>query len=520
MDQLPHKIIEKGISRRRFLAGGIAAGLIASTGYAEAQDRKIEIIFAEPHKDKKRISIRFKITDPNPNARYNVRAALQSPQTKDPQPIDVLHNGLEAKDYSMFFSTMGKDGKYSRDGTYYLILGAVTILNGKPFTIQNHVEIRLGEQPQKPEVKQKVTERRIEIIELVYDITHKILSYKFKIISTPALDKPYDVMAHIKPIGKDKWSHGSGYNDIDPKNLELSGGLSLPDEAPGKYTFLIIVTSGNIRIESEQRVIELKSPAKETKAEELKVLVVEVKPKEATIPSRGVPVGTTVDYHFDIKGGEPEFTIEINIISRNKQIEKLNDKGKSNSYGSYKKFNSPGSYTIDISVKDKNGKVGKATILVHVIQQVSQRFAVEFGPFMSAEEAEKVERQVNNAGHQTVRFRQDAGVKLYAILIERVPTAQEAQTLAAYLKEQGGLPAVLLGKEPNLTVRVRKQMELHTAVRLTEQLRAEGHSVRVTAEDAQTFIIRHGNFGSREEAEARGKELARLGLVNKIVKAK
>ena len=37
------------------------------------------------------------------------------------------------------------------------------------------------------------------------------------------------------------------------------------------------------------------------------------------------------------------------------------------------------------------------------------RFAVEFGPFLTGTEAERTERQLNQAGHQTVRFRQSNG---------------------------------------------------------------------------------------------------------------
>ena len=60
------------------------------------------------------------------------------------------------------------------------------------------------------------------------------------------------------------------------------------------------------------------------------------------------------------------------------------------------------------------------------------------------------------------------------------------------------------------------------ALPISESLRAKGHQVRVAAQpgEAQTFVIRHGNFASREEAEARGAELGRLGLQNHVVRAK
>jgi cell division septation protein DedD len=65
-------------------------------------------------------------------------------------------------------------------------------------------------------------------------------------------------------------------------------------------------------------------------------------------------------------------------------------------------------------------------------------------------------------------------------------------------------------------------MLLRAAVQLAENLRAKGHQVRVAAQpgEAQTFMIRHGNFASREEADAKGAELERLGLPNHVVRAK
>jgi hypothetical protein len=106
--------------------------------------------------------------------------------------------------------------------------------------------------------------------------------------------------------------------------------------------------------------------AQSPKTEELQVLVTEVKPREATVPSKGVPVGTTVDYTLGIRGGEPEFVIEIGITSPKMQIQTFTDKSKSGSYGAHTKFNSPGPYTINILVTDKNGKTGRATVPVYV----------------------------------------------------------------------------------------------------------------------------------------------------------
>jgi succinoglycan biosynthesis transport protein ExoP len=150
------------------------------------------------------------------------------------------------------------------------------------------------------------------------------------------------------------------------------------------------------------------------------------------------------------------------------------------------------------------------------------RFAVEFGPFLTAADAERTERQVNQAGYQTVRFRQQTGAALYAVLIGRESGAREAEVIVTTLREQGFPESVVLGAGDSLSVRVGEPLLLHGAVQLAEGLRAKGYQVRVAAQpgEAQTFVIRHGNFASREEADARGAELGRLGLRNHVVRAK
>ena len=150
------------------------------------------------------------------------------------------------------------------------------------------------------------------------------------------------------------------------------------------------------------------------------------------------------------------------------------------------------------------------------------RFAVEFGPFLTPVDAERTERQVNKVGYQTVRFRQQTGAGLYGVFVERLPGPREAQALVKTLGEQGFPEAMVLDTGETLSVRVGDARLLRGAVQLGESLRAKGYRVRVAAQpgEAQTFVIRHGNFGSREEAEARGGELTRLGLPNYVVRAK
>jgi uncharacterized protein involved in exopolysaccharide biosynthesis/Mrp family chromosome partitioning ATPase/cell division septation protein DedD len=150
------------------------------------------------------------------------------------------------------------------------------------------------------------------------------------------------------------------------------------------------------------------------------------------------------------------------------------------------------------------------------------RYAIEFGPFMTAPEAERVERQLSEAGYPTVRFRQQTGAALYAVLIEKLPSARDAQALVAALRQQGFADAFVVGEREPLSVQVGLPLPLRGAVQTAERLRASGHQVRVAAQpgEAVMFALRHGNFATSGEAEAKGQELMRLGLGNQVVRVK
>jgi uncharacterized protein involved in exopolysaccharide biosynthesis/Mrp family chromosome partitioning ATPase len=150
------------------------------------------------------------------------------------------------------------------------------------------------------------------------------------------------------------------------------------------------------------------------------------------------------------------------------------------------------------------------------------RFAIEFGPFMTAPEAERVERQLNEAGYPTVRFRQQTGAALYAVLIEKLPGARDAQALVASLRQQGFAEAFVVGEREPLSVQVGLPLPLRGAVQTAERLRASGYQVRVAVQpgEAVVFALRHGNFATLGEAEAKGQELMRLGLGNQVVRVK
>jgi hypothetical protein len=149
------------------------------------------------------------------------------------------------------------------------------------------------------------------------------------------------------------------------------------------------------------------------------------------------------------------------------------------------------------------------------------RFAVEFGPFVTTGDAERVERQLTQAGYQTARFRQQTGAGLYAVLLERTPPGRDPQSVVTALREQGFTDPSVVSADPPV-IRLGEPAPLRGAVDLAERARGLGHPVRVAAQpgEAVAYTIRHGNFVSRREAEAKAEELARLGLAHQVIQVR
>jgi len=65
-----------------------------------------------------------------------------------------------------------------------------------------------------------------------------------------------------------------------------------------------------------------------------------------------------------------------------------------------------------------------------------------------------------------------------------------------------------------VVVRIGEPRPLRGAVELADRLRKAGYRVRVAAQPGErvAYVIRHGSFATRDEAEARHRELARLSV--------
>jgi succinoglycan biosynthesis transport protein ExoP len=163
----------------------------------------------------------------------------------------------------------------------------------------------------------------------------------------------------------------------------------------------------------------------------------------------------------------------------------------------------------------------KAPAVAAAPPAAAPHFTLELGPFSTAAAAEVVERRLTEAGFQTVRSRPQTGPGVYAVLLERVPGAAEAQALVGALREQGFGEAVIVRPDPPV-IRVGEPLLLRRAVELAERLRAQGYQVRVAAQpgEATAYTIRHGNFPARPEAQARAEELGRLGLTPQVIQVR
>jgi cell division septation protein DedD len=149
-------------------------------------------------------------------------------------------------------------------------------------------------------------------------------------------------------------------------------------------------------------------------------------------------------------------------------------------------------------------------------EAIKAHYALDLGRFTLDRDAEWAEAQLNQAGFSTVRFREQAPGRLFTVSA-RPPVDSEAMPI-----EPGpqGLPT--LKPTEGAEVPIARALPLRSAVELAVTLRAAGYDVRVVAEADRTgqIRLRHGRFASRQEAEAVGREIARLGMPNEVVRVR
>jgi DedD protein len=156
----------------------------------------------------------------------------------------------------------------------------------------------------------------------------------------------------------------------------------------------------------------------------------------------------------------------------------------------------------------------------HSAAPASARYALALGSFPVAEDAERIEARLNQAGFSTVRFRQQAPARLFSVMIPQLRSAEDAQAVVERLRQEGFTQAVVLAVRDSLVVRVAQALPLRTAVQTAEQLRAAGHEANVSGEASRAgqITLRHGNFATQQEAEAVSRDIARLGVPNEVIK--
>jgi hypothetical protein len=149
----------------------------------------------------------------------------------------------------------------------------------------------------------------------------------------------------------------------------------------------------------------------------------------------------------------------------------------------------------------------------------SERFTIELGMLFTDADAERVERQLNEAGYQTVRFRQDPhGASAYTVVVEHARDSRETDTILSALRDAGLVGTVHRGAG-GFSVHADAALARRSAEVVARRLRAGGYGARVVAEPgtAATFVLRHGSYSTRRDAEQTSRALERLGLPNQVV---
>jgi cell division protein FtsN len=145
------------------------------------------------------------------------------------------------------------------------------------------------------------------------------------------------------------------------------------------------------------------------------------------------------------------------------------------------------------------------------------RYALESGPFQSAAAADRFEDRVSELGHATVRFRSQDTARLYVVAATGFASPGDAEQAARQLGR--GTVAEIDGE---VELVLERLPSLGDAIAATRVLRAQGLDVRVreAVTPVARYVVRYGQFASRADAEALGRELAGQGITSRVVKVR
>jgi hypothetical protein len=147
----------------------------------------------------------------------------------------------------------------------------------------------------------------------------------------------------------------------------------------------------------------------------------------------------------------------------------------------------------------------------------AERYALESGPFVPGEAADRLEGELNRLGHSTVRFRKEDTARLFVVTATGFASSDEARQAVRELGrgtviEEAGIAEIVLGRHPSLA----------EAVAVARPLRARGFEVRVNEAlvPSSQYHIRYGQFARRADAQAYREALARRGIGSRVVKVR
>jgi len=149
-------------------------------------------------------------------------------------------------------------------------------------------------------------------------------------------------------------------------------------------------------------------------------------------------------------------------------------------------------------------------------------FTLDFGPFVTARDAEEIEKRLNQLGAPTIRYRKRSASALYTVTIgEFLSPAQARQVMEQLRFRHPTLPLGELEQEAEGEVRVivATRFPLREAVTLARQLRTEGFAVRIETGRgaAPLFTLRLAKTYDLKTAREKSQEFRDHGLPNAVV---